>query len=173
MSVETTSVRLIAKLAAEILKQTSPLIFPFNLWSSEEKRLSLQERQLELLRALSDAGIDPKLFDLLLSAELDRQMKARFGIAFFTATVVFTCVSYAVIVLNGVYKWGINDIAVTGMVIETPLQFIGLLYIIARNLFPQTPSEKSGTLKKGRAKPSGGTWKVAPRLPAPADTTES
>jgi hypothetical protein len=85
-------VRLVAQLAAEILKQTSP----FSFFTSEEKRLTLQERQLELLKALSAAGIDPQLFDLLLSAELDRQLKARFGIAFFVATVAFTCVSYFV-----------------------------------------------------------------------------
>jgi hypothetical protein len=143
MSLELEPVRLVAQLAAEILKQTSP----FNFFSSEEKRLTLQERQLELVKALSAAGIDPQLFDLLLSAELDRQLKARFGIAFFAATVVFTCVSYAVIILNSVYKWGINDIAITGMVIETPLQFIGLLYIIARNLFPQTPLQRSEAIK--------------------------
>jgi hypothetical protein len=145
MSVELTSVRVVAQLAAEILKQTN--VFPFNLFSSEEKRLTLQERQLELVKVLGDAGIDPQLFDLLLSAELDRQLKARFAVAFFTATVVFTCVSYVVIILNSVYKWGINDVAITGMVIETPLQFIGLLYIIARNLFPQTPSQKTDAIK--------------------------
>jgi hypothetical protein len=135
MALEIEPVRLVAQLAVEILKQASP----FGFFTSDEKRLTLQERQLELVKALSAAGIDPQLFDLLLSTELDRQLKARFGIGFFAATVVFTCVSYVVIIFNSVYKWGINDIAITGLVIETPLQFIGLLYIIARNLFPQTP----------------------------------
>jgi hypothetical protein len=95
---------------------------------------------LELLKSLTEAGVDPQLFDRLLSTEVDRMLKVRFGVAFFIATIVFTLLSFAVIVLNSVWKWGINDIAITGLIIETPLQFIGLLYIIARNLFPQAPA---------------------------------
>jgi hypothetical protein len=32
---------------------------------------------------------------------------------------------------------GISDVAITALIVETPIQFIGLLYIIVRNLFPQ------------------------------------
>jgi hypothetical protein len=47
-------------------------------------------------------------------------------------------VSYLVIVLNSVFKWGISDIAITAWIVETPIEFIGRPYIIARNLFPQS-----------------------------------
>jgi hypothetical protein len=46
------------------------------------------------------------------------------------------------VVANSILKWGISDIAITGLIVETPLQFIGLLYIIARNLFPQ-PTQRN------------------------------
>jgi hypothetical protein len=75
---------------------------------------------------------------LLLSNELDRTLKKQFGVAFFAATMFFTMLSFGVIVFNGIYHWGISDTAVTALIVETPIQFIGLLYIIARNLFPQT-----------------------------------
>jgi hypothetical protein len=109
--------------------------------SSAEKALAARTEQLNLLRELSEAGIDVRLFDLMLSNELDRSLKRQFGVAFFLATLAFTAASYAVIVLNGIFKWGISEIAITSLIVETPIQFIGLLYIIARNLFPS-----SGTL---------------------------
>jgi hypothetical protein len=75
-----------------------------------------------------------------LSNKLDRKLKSQFGGLFFIATVFFSLLSYAVIILNSVLKWGISDIAITALIVETPIQFIGLLYIIARNLFPQSPT---------------------------------
>jgi hypothetical protein len=39
------------------------------------------------MQNLSKAGIDPHLFDLMLSNELDRRLKAQFGAFFFVATV--------------------------------------------------------------------------------------
>ncbi|MCK1305063.1 hypothetical protein [Bradyrhizobium sp. 45] len=109
-----------------------------------EKKIDVRAEQLKLLQDLTEAKIDPSLFDLMLSSELDRTLKKQFGVSFFVATVVFTAASYAVIILNAVYHWGISDIAITALIVETPIQFIGLLYIIARNLFPQrTPAETS------------------------------
>lgn len=103
----------------------------------EKEVVNVRREQLTLLQELSTAGIDPKLFDLLLSNELDRNLKRRFGYAFFVATLVFTAASYGVIVLNGIFRWGVSEVAITALIVETPIQFIGLLYIIARNLFPQ------------------------------------
>ena len=100
-------------------------------------RVDAREAQLKLLQGLSAAGIDPYLFDLMLSNELDRNLKKQFGVAFLLGTIFFTLLSYGVIVANSVFKWGINDTAITALIVETPIQFIGLLYIIARNLFPQ------------------------------------
>ena len=120
-----------------------------NLFGGERRRQKAQEireNQLILLRTLTEAGIDPHLFDLMLSSELDRNLKKQFGVAFLVATVFFTLLSYGVIVFNAIDKWGITDIAITALIVETPIQFIGLLYIIARNLFPQA----SALSKEGR-----------------------
>ena len=125
----------------------------------QESALEFRKEQLVLLQDLTKSGIDPNLFDLMLTTELDRKLKVRFGIAFFVATAFFTLLSFAVIVFNSIDKWGINDVAITGLIIETPLQFIGLLYIIARNLFPQprssrAHSDRESTTRRSKAKPA-------------------
>jgi hypothetical protein len=99
---------------------------------------SIEERKTELVVALQKAKIDPLVFDALLSEEIDRRLKQRFGYAFLFLTFIFTAGSYAIVVLNSIQKWEIPDTAIIALIIETPIQFIGLLYIIARNLFPQS-----------------------------------
>lgn len=111
--------------------------FPFGVGEESPKKVNIREEQLILLNSLTAAGIDPHLFDLMLSSELDRNLKKQFGAAFLIATIFFTLLSYGVIVFNSVLNWGISTIAITALIVETPIQFIGLLYIIARNLFPQ------------------------------------
>ncbi|WP_316202999.1 MULTISPECIES: hypothetical protein [unclassified Bradyrhizobium] len=122
----------IAQLSVQMLRRS----FLGDIFASE-KPVDVREVQLKLLHDLTEAGIDPALFDLMLSSELDRKLKKQFGVAFFTATVVCTGASFAVIIFNAINHWGISDIAITALIVETPIQFIGLLYIIARNLFPQ------------------------------------
>lgn len=95
-------------------------------------------RQLTLAEKLKEAGIDIAQFDTLQSHELDRSLKRNFGGVFLFLTALFTAASYAIVVLNAVLKWDIPEHSITALIIETPLQFIGLLYIIARNLFPQS-----------------------------------
>jgi len=56
--------------------------------------------------------------------------------AFVGITCAFTIVSYAIIVLSAVYEWKLPTAAVTALVIQAPLQMIGILYIMAKNLFP-------------------------------------
>jgi hypothetical protein len=124
-----------------------------------DERVKIEEDQLRLLKNLSEIGIDPRLFDLMLSNELDRSLKRKFGMAFLFSTIFFTLLSYLVIVLNSILKWGISDTAITSLIVETPIQFIGLLYIIARNLFPQ-----SG--KMVAAAPAG-VSPTPPKSPAP------
>jgi hypothetical protein len=145
-SLELDALRGIAQISAQLIEYSSL----FRLLRSKKKAVTLRQEQLELLKSLTEAGIDPQLFDLLLSTELDRNLKKRFGIAFFVATIFFTLLSFWIIVANSMWKWGISDVAITGLIIETPLQFIGLLYIIARNLFPQPIS---GTLLTPRKRP--------------------
>jgi len=111
------------------------------IWTGKDGGSPFEEGRINLPKEEHGDGlIEAQLFDLLLSAELDRNLKKNFGIAFFVATIFFTLLSFGVIVFNSILKWGISDIAITGLIIESSLQFIGLLYIIARNLFPQTPS---------------------------------
>jgi len=134
---------------------------------NEDDRVNAREAQLELLEKLTNADIDPHLFDLMLSSEQDRILKKQFGVAFLAATIIFTMASYAVIILNSVHKWGISDIAITSLIVETPIQFIGLLYIIARNLFPQQTlahSEGSNGVKRLQKTPRN----VPRRLPKTA-----
>lgn len=95
-----------------------------------------EQRMHALVRALLQHNIDPMVFDRLMSFEQDRYLKRRFGYAFLLLTTIFTAGSYLIVVFDGVFDWGISDIAITALIIETPIQFIGLLYIIARNLFP-------------------------------------
>lgn len=115
---------------------------------SPEKPVDVREVQLKLLHDLTQAGIDPALFDLMLSSELDRTLKKQFGVAFFAATVVCTAASFAVIIFNAINHWGISDIAITALIVETPIQFIGLLYIIARNLFPQRTAAETDARRR-------------------------
>jgi hypothetical protein len=158
MALELDSVIAIARITDRLMGVSS-------LFAPKEK-VNLREEQLKLLQELTKVGIDPTLFDLMLSSELDRALKRQFGIAFFISTIFFTMLSYAVIVANGILHWGISETAITALIVETPIQFIGLLYIIARNLFPHrevlvpfkskdrtqaSPSEQaSGPVRKGR-----------------------
>jgi len=108
---------------------------------SHRSRLSGHSTQrkemLATLRELSNLKIDPKIFDSLLSNEMDRRLKRRFGWVFIALTCTFTLLAYTIVVANSVWEWNIPSYAVTALVIETPIQLIGLLYVVARNLFPQ------------------------------------
>ncbi len=132
---------LLAKAAANILSGSSLVHFPDIVLSSEKKK-SLAEEKTELMRELAKLDVDPETFDALLTNELDRKLKVNFGVAFLVLTCLFTVASYAIVILDSVYIWGISEIAITALIIETPIQFIGLLYIIARNLFPQSNGGK-------------------------------
>lgn len=120
-------------------------IFSLFSESAKEKKKSIEEEKHLLVKQLLESDIDPAAFDVLLSNETNRRLKVRFGIAFLVLTLLFTATSYAIVVLDGIYDWGISDIAITALIIETPIQFVGLLYIIARNLFPNSGSEQSNT----------------------------
>lgn len=110
--------------------------------ADEESRKTLGEKQHDLLRQLNDSNIDPKVFDVLLSNEINRRLKVRVGFIFIFLVVAFTAASYMVVILNSINNWGISEIAITALIIETPIQFVGLLYIIARNLFPVNEQSK-------------------------------
>jgi hypothetical protein len=92
-------------------------------------------------------AVDPVIFDVLLSNEVNRLLKIRFGVAFIIITTIFTLVSYGIIVAASVYHWQMPAAAITALVIQAPLQMIGILYIMAKNLFPAMAVTKP-TLKK-------------------------
>ncbi len=115
----------------------------------EEHRVSTENKQAELVKKLTDLGIDPVMFDVLLSNEMDRRLKVHFGIVFIVLTVLFTLASYAIVILDAVHHWNISGIAITALIIETPIQFVGLLFVIARNLFP---SSEPKNLQQGNNK---------------------
>ena len=110
---------------------------------ARQKKQSLEEEKHKLVKELLESDIDPVSFDILLSNEINRRLKVRFGVAFLILTLLFTIASYSIVVLDAIYKWGISEVAITALIIETPIQFIGLLYIIARNLFPSSQNENN------------------------------
>jgi len=115
-----------------------------------EDRKSVEERKIDVVKQLLESDIDPGLFDVLLQNEVDRRLKIRFGVTFLVLTFLFTTASYAIVILDGVFKWNISEFAITALIIETPIQFIGLLYIIARNLFPQTNGKNTNQKRTQR-----------------------
>jgi len=113
-----------------------------------ERQKTVEECKTQLVKELTDAGIDPVMFDILLTNEMDRRMKIHFGIGFLVLTVLFTAASYAIVILDAVFAWKISSAAITALIIETPIQFIGLLYVIARNLFPGNDRASGSTKDK-------------------------
>lgn len=141
VSISKITTPLLAKAAANIILGSSLFHFPGIALTSEKTKSSAEEKT-QLMKELAELDVDPVTFDTLLANELDRKLKVNFGMAFLVLTCLFTIASYAIVILNSIYSWGISEIAITALIIETPIQFIGLLYIIARNLFPQTKGGK-------------------------------
>lgn len=133
-----------------LLERSSPSLY-WNLANlfprgTAERKKSLEEEKHALVKQLLESDIDPVAFDVLLSNEINRRLKVRFGVAFLVLTFLFTVASYAIVACDGIFKWGIAEIAITALIIETPIQFVGLLYIIARNLFPNTAQDETKQL---------------------------
>lgn len=132
-------ISLAAKLVADvILPVTSKGLFGLIFPPSKREKKTLEDKKVELVKSLVGSGVDLKTFDSLISSELNRRLKVRFGVTFLTFTFLFTLASYLIVILDAINQWNISETAITALIIETPIQFIGLLYIIARNLFPQS-----------------------------------
>ncbi|GAA3959938.1 hypothetical protein [Mucilaginibacter dorajii] len=123
-------------------------IFLDNLIDDRAIKKTKSDKRLELIQALAIAGSDPAIYDSLSGNELDRNLKKQFGITFLVFTAVFTIASYSIIVLNAKYDWCISEKAIAALIIEIPIQFIGILYIVARNLFPNEKSSIGGLKEK-------------------------
>ena len=83
--------------------------------------------------------VDPVIFDILLNNETNRRLKKNFGIAFVSLTTLFALISYGIIIFAAVYQWQLPPVSLIALAVEAPLQMIGILYIMARNLFPTIP----------------------------------
>jgi uncharacterized protein YqhQ len=133
-----------ATILAEILVPSlSKGLFDF-LPSKEkkERKQTMEEKKVDLVKSLLESGIDLAIFDSLITNEINRRLKTRFGITFLIFTFIVTIASYMIVVFDAIYKWGISQVAITALIIEIPIQFIGLLYIIAKNLFPVSMDKK-------------------------------
>jgi hypothetical protein len=142
------------KLIAQLLFDKKKGLVGIPHGQTEAERSDAEQNKRELVIKLLASGIDPLVFDALLSNEIDRKLKTRFGVVFVALTIIFTATSYLIIVVNAPLKLGISDVAMTGLIIETPIQFVGLLYIIARNLFPSTPRASDVVRQVNRKKKS-------------------
>ena len=65
-------------------------------------RADAEQAKREGVVKLLASGIDPLVFDALLSNEIDRKLKTTFGAIFVGLTVLFTAVSYGIIGLSHV-----------------------------------------------------------------------
>lgn len=109
----------------------------FSKKKRDKRKKQLEKQKVILLTGLQKAGVDPSAFKIHMNNEINRRLKKQYGALFFLFTFLFTVASYLIVVLNSVLSWNIPASAITALVIETPIQFVGILYIIARNLFPE------------------------------------
>jgi hypothetical protein len=115
-------------------------LFPKKRQLIEEQRKKQVDEIINALSRIKDLGIDLEKYDIYLMNEVDREMKKEYGKIFLVMSFLFTIISFFVVILNARLNWNISEIAITGLIIETPIQFIGILYIIANNLFPKRGS---------------------------------
>ena len=109
-----------------------------NVEGEGSEKKTAEQLKADLVKDLLRSGVDPALFDSLLSNEINRRLKVRFGAFFLGITFVFTAASYSIVILNSVFGWKISEVSITALIIQAPIQLIGLLYIVARNLFPSS-----------------------------------
>jgi hypothetical protein len=123
---------------------TGPLSYPplpYSAYTRPESAPGEEKKE-------SAQTVNPLIFDILASSEINGRLKRNFGITFIVITCVFTLISYAIIIFASIYEWKIPTAAFTALVIQAPLQMIGILYVMARHLYPtatlQTGGKKNG-----------------------------
>jgi|GEM_PF-3454481 len=90
----------------------------------------------DILKDFQDSSIDAETLDVLLTSEVNRNLKKKFAWVFAWFALISILLSYSLVALNKPLSLGISEIAMTALIIEAPIQFIGILYIVANNLFP-------------------------------------
>lgn len=130
-----------AKLSFDVAHDFLPHTMKVRDLLSKEKRIKKREERLEnaakRLNELHKNGVDLIAYEKHLNNELNRRLKKQYGAWFFVLTFVFSTVSYSVVIFESIYDWGIPDAALVALIIEIPIQFVGILLIIANNLFPK------------------------------------
>jgi hypothetical protein len=81
-------------------------------------------------------------------SEQNMKLKILFGIAFLGMTVIFTVASYVIVIFNQKLGLGVSNEVLLALVIETPIQWVGLLYVVAKNLFPHDELKQKRMLDK-------------------------
>lgn len=113
----------------------------FPAFFNERKRMEIHDEKMKkiklLLADLTKEQIDISEFQNHLDNEMERQLKKYFGFIFFIFTGFFTLLSYSIVICNSILDWGIPEYAIIALVIEIPIQFIGILYIIANHFYPK------------------------------------
>jgi hypothetical protein len=131
--------------AANISVKLMELMFPsfslnlplvFSKEKREKAKKEIQEEKIKLFTELANIGINISIYEQHLNNELNRKLKKIFGGLFLIFAFIFTILSYLIVILDAILHWGINQVAVTALIIEIPLQFVSILLIIANNLFP-------------------------------------
>jgi len=109
--------------------------------------LSISDEKVRALAKLSKIGVDPHIYEVMLNNHHQRDLRSKYGLLFFVYSCVATAVSYVVVILNASLGWGLSDLVLSSLVIQTPIQILGLLFIIARSLFPrQMPTGKASSI---------------------------
>jgi hypothetical protein len=93
--------------------------------------------KVELFKKLNKENINQASFEQHLNNEINRKLKNQYAKSFFIVTILFSLISYGVVILNSILDWNIPEFAINALIIETPMQFFGILLIVARNLFPE------------------------------------
>lgn len=130
-----------SKAAEEIAKNKTAFSF---LGFSKKSDHEIEEWKIDILNQLKKADIDLLQFDILLNNGINRNLKKNFAKNLICLTIFFTISSYLILILNSPKIWalGIPEHALTAFIIEIPIQFVGILYIIAKHLFPDHTSNK-------------------------------
>ena len=106
-------------------------------WDYSKKEVHIEEHKVE--GEEKKQQVDPMIFSILVNNEINKKLKKNFGIAFVAITCLFTLISYAIIILASVYEWKMPAAAMTALIVQAPLQMVGILFVMARNLFPTVP----------------------------------
>lgn len=98
---------------------------------------SVVDRLKEISDKIDDLSTGLKRNDNRESEKIDRIVRICFGIGLLLLTVLFTATLCTIIMLAGFRKWETFKVAITALMIATPIQFVVLLCVIASCVLPR------------------------------------